>query len=167
MFNNMKIGKRLSLGFGVVVLLILITAIVALFELADLMGKTDKMSGDIWPKTVIANNIVDQVNLVSRVTRMALIELMHNDVEATKKELARIPEASKAIDEELVKLKKMELDSKEKDHVKNIEDTRAAYRASLSLFMQHMEAGRKDAALKEMTSKMRPLQAPYLAAARS
>jgi len=49
MFKNMKIGMRLGIGFGVVVLTLILVALLSAMRLAEIGGTIDKMVNDRFP----------------------------------------------------------------------------------------------------------------------
>lgn len=65
MFKNMKIGMKLGLGFGVILTLLLILGGISISKLNALGNDISNVTEDKWPKTVLANDIKGQVNLVA------------------------------------------------------------------------------------------------------
>ena len=66
MFKNMRIGLRLGLGFGVSIVLMLILGVMAINRLASLDVEMDHIVHGVWPKTVMANDMIDHINIVAR-----------------------------------------------------------------------------------------------------
>jgi len=62
MFKNMKIGMRLGLGFGVVLVLLGIIILTSIKELASVNEITNRMANQDWVKSVVAKDIVDLAN---------------------------------------------------------------------------------------------------------
>lgn len=62
MFKNMKIGMRLGLGFGLVLVLLAVVAAIGIKELAMVNDITNKMATKDWTKSVFANDVVDMAN---------------------------------------------------------------------------------------------------------
>jgi methyl-accepting chemotaxis protein len=96
MFTNMKLGVRLGLGFGLVILLLIISTAVGLSGLKMSSEDLERLTNDRFPKTVMANNIIDAINVNARSIRNAL--LLKNPQEV-QKELDRVPEQRKIIGE--------------------------------------------------------------------
>ena len=87
MFKNLKIGVRLGIGFGLVLTLLIVIASLAYLRVGALNDEIRDLVNDKFPKTVLANDIVDNVNVIARVTRnVALLK----DPEQIKGEVARI-----------------------------------------------------------------------------
>jgi methyl-accepting chemotaxis protein len=87
MFQNMKIGMRLGLGFGIVVMLMAGIAFLAISRMASLNQSIDLLINDRYPKTVWANNVIDNINIIARSMRNALLI---QDAAGTRQEIARI-----------------------------------------------------------------------------
>ena len=92
MLNNLKIGVRLAIGFGFIVCLLAAISALSYNWLNTLNAELNNIVGDKFPKTVWANDIIDQVNVAARSTRNALLV---KSKEEAKAELDRIPAASK------------------------------------------------------------------------
>jgi hypothetical protein len=88
--NNLKIGTRLAMGFGIVVLLMLVLAFVGITRMASLNEGIEKIITDRYPKTVQANDIIDNINTIARAMRNTLLVSSPAEV---KEELARIDKA--------------------------------------------------------------------------
>jgi len=73
MFKNLKIGIRLGIGFGFVLVLLLAIATLSYIRVSGLNGEIHGLVNETFPKTVAANDIIDQVNLAARATRNALL----------------------------------------------------------------------------------------------
>ena len=71
MFKNMKIGMRLGLSFGLVLVLLSVIAFIGITRLAALNESIDKIANDRYPKTVMANEVLKQIN------RIALVGVAH------------------------------------------------------------------------------------------
>ena len=61
MFTNMKLGVRLALGFGIVIVLLIISTTVGYVGLKMSAADLERITNDRFPKTVMANNIVDAI----------------------------------------------------------------------------------------------------------
>ncbi len=57
MFANMKLAVRLGLGFGAVILMLLISTYIGYSGLKMGADDLDRMVNDRFPKTVLANDI--------------------------------------------------------------------------------------------------------------
>src|SRR5258708_26794865 len=73
MFSRMRIGTRLGLGFGVVVLLLVIATGLGVTYITGLKANAEVVGLDKFPKTEIANKWVVAVLQVARHMRNVLI----------------------------------------------------------------------------------------------
>src|SRR5574343_1193885 len=104
MFKNLKIGIRLGLGFGLVLVLLTVISVMSYTRLGTLNESVNDMVNDKFPKTVLANDVIDQINVVARAIRNAALVKRPEDL---ARELDRIAEDSKKISEGLNKLDKL------------------------------------------------------------
>ncbi|MBI5923699.1 MAG: MCP four helix bundle domain-containing protein [Betaproteobacteria bacterium] len=73
MFNNMKIGTRLGLGFGVVVILMTVIAFLGITRMASINDSIEDISANKWPKVVLLEAGLAGVNEIGIAARdMAL-----------------------------------------------------------------------------------------------
>ena len=159
MFKNLRIGVRLGIGFGFVLILLIVIATLSYVRLASLNAEIEDMVTDKFPKTVLAHDIIDQVNLVARLTRNALLTVKVEDAQA---ELARIPAASKIISERLEKLDKTVTSADGKKILAAVGEARKDYVADLNRLRDLIGAGKRDEATVVMFGSMRKSQADYL-----
>ncbi len=102
MFKNLKIGVRLGVGFGLVLLLLAIISTVSILRIAELnKGIEDVVQGAL-PKTVMAGNLVDNAHVVGRAVRNMILT---NDKKVEKEQLEFIAKARKENTEIYDKLK--------------------------------------------------------------
>ncbi len=62
MLKNMKIGMKLGMGFGVLLVLLTIVSILGLSKLANMMEIFDQVAEDRFPKVVAVSDIVEHAN---------------------------------------------------------------------------------------------------------
>src|SRR5450631_3884317 len=89
-----RIGHRLYLAFAVLILLQIITVSIGYKQFQSISVLSVKVAQDQWPKTVIANKIIDNINGNAK----AVLALMFlTDSEEMKKSVAQMAEASKGL----------------------------------------------------------------------
>lgn len=101
---NMKVGARLGSGFGVLLLLLTVLALVALNRMAFLQNNIDHIVNDSYVKIELANTMRDAVRYQAVALRDVVLQ---EDLAFKKKELKLMKEARKkyaAASEELEKL---------------------------------------------------------------
>jgi methyl-accepting chemotaxis protein len=159
MFKNMKIGLRLGLGFGLIVVLLITMSITTIMQMKTISGKLDTVVNDRFPKTVIANGIIDNVNVVARALRnMALL----TDSTKINAEHQRILEARKKVGDDFDKLKESITSVEGKKLLTSALDARATYIPAQDQVIKLLDEKKKDAAVALMMGEFRTLQNTYM-----
>jgi methyl-accepting chemotaxis protein len=73
MLSNLKIGLRLSIGFAVALLLMLVVAFLGVTRVGELQGNITDLVKDKNVKTKMANDLIDEVGAIGRFQRNQLI----------------------------------------------------------------------------------------------
>lgn len=158
MFANLKIGTRLVLGFSVMLLIMIVISGIAMTSFTRMNKKVDVITDDKWPKTVILNDINNNINVAARALRNAIID---PDAANGKKEIERIATASAAITKGLADLDKTVTSSEGKAMLQSIKDHRTAYTVVLKELIGLIELNKDSEAGQVLLTKLRPLQTPY------
>ncbi|GAA5164209.1 methyl-accepting chemotaxis protein [Viridibacterium curvum] len=162
MFNNFKIGVRLGFGFAAVVLLLIVVSLIGYMRVTQINARVLDLAEDKFPKTVLANEIINEVDVVARVTRNALILI--ESPEQRRKELERIPESSKKISANMEKLEQLVTSDKGKALIAATKETRSAFRENLAQLTELIQNGKADKARELLLGNMRATQTDYLKA---
>ena len=85
--RNIRIGQRLTLGFGLVIALMVLLAGLAVVRIQSLSSEVTGLVGTTYPATVTANRLKANVNEISR---SMLSTLVMNDDEQIRGELTKI-----------------------------------------------------------------------------
>jgi methyl-accepting chemotaxis protein len=102
MLKNLKIGTRLSLGFGILLLFMMTVGGYGIKSINTLHEEIDQLVEDRMVKVEQANGIIDQINIVARATRNMIID---DNAENQAKEAQRIADARKTAGGLLDKMK--------------------------------------------------------------
>ncbi len=159
MFKNMKIGTRLAGAFATLLILLGIIASVAIVQLSDLNDEVTNMVEDKFPKTVLANDVIDAINNVARAMRNALLE---DDQAKMDPEIERVMENRKIATDRLAKLEETITSEKGKEKLKAVKDTRAIYATGQQKFLDLVKAGDKAAAKTLLLNEIRATQREYI-----
>jgi len=172
MFKNLKIGAKLGAGFGFVLLILAIVAALSIRNLSELNDAMNVATGDAYPKTVQANNMIDAINGIALQMRNAMLM---KDEKAIKEVLSRIPELRKTISENLEKLEATVRSTEGKAILKEVTDARTAYVAGQDKFLEMTDAylkakdsgdpsmaAKHEAAITYLLEDVRPMQLKYL-----
>ena len=160
MLNNLKIGVRLGIGFAVTLALLITIAVVGVTRISSLNGQIENLVNDQFPKTVLANDMVDSINTIARRLRNAYI---FTGAEA-QKELDAIPEQRKIISDRIEKLEKVVTSEKGKETLKRVTTARPAYVAQQDKYIEALKAGKKDEASALLSGDLRKAQQDYMSA---
>jgi methyl-accepting chemotaxis protein len=156
---NMKVGTRLGLGFGAVIALMIVIAILGINNMRNVQGNLADIVNDKFPKTVWANNMVDGINTIARSMRNALLE---SDKAKIQKELDRIEEQRAVIKENLAKLQDKIHSDEGKAVLATVIESRNAYVGAQDKFLQLIKEGKQEEAKSFMLEDIRPMQAAYI-----
>ncbi|GFE62758.1 methyl-accepting chemotaxis protein [Geobacter sp. AOG2] len=159
MLKNMKIGGRLTFGFGIIVALLVIMFGLSLFRLGSLNHEIDDLIHDKLVKSNLAGDLQDQVNVIARASRNIILLDDQKDID---KEEARIQEARKKSVDDITKLDKMIASDTGKALMKKVNEDREPYRQSTELLEKTALAGKKAEARVVLFEKVRPAQSAYM-----
>jgi methyl-accepting chemotaxis protein len=162
MLKNLKIGKRLMVGFGTAIALFIIFAVFALSSIASIDSETDRINHDLYPKTVWANNIIDQINLGARALRnMALTD----DPAVLKAEKDRTAQTTVVVNEAQKKLVESVTEEKGKELINNFIRIRTQeYAPARKKFYDLLDIGDKAGAISILFGELRTAQQNYISA---
>ena len=158
MFKNMKIGMKLGLGFGSLLVMMTIVAIIGIIRLADMLDAMDKIAEDRVPKVVMVNEILNRANDNRAWVRNILLA---SDPTEVKKNMDNIVENRKKLAELYVKLEKSLNSEEDKALFKAMMDVRAPYVESTKKVMELGSAGKKDEAYVVLQGETRELQRKF------
>jgi methyl-accepting chemotaxis protein len=159
--KNIRIGQRLTLGFGIVIALLILLAGLSYSRIGGLNGEISLIVNDRYPKTVIANTIKSHI---SEVSRSMLNVLIMTDADQIKKELSNINDESRANNEALENLTKIITDEKGQTHLKEIIAIRDKILPIQTKFVNLVNEDRKDEAMMKFMFSIRPVQSKYFIA---
>ena len=160
MFKNLKIGVRLGLGFGLMTVLLIVISLLAFTRLSALNTEVGDMVNDKFPKTVLANDIINNINIVARSSRNIL--LMKNP-DQIKAEYGRIAEAQKANGENFEKLSKMITSEEGKKLMADAHNMRQSYNATITKLLDLISAGKQEESTEYLLKDVRKTQLDYMA----
>ncbi|MEN3113579.1 MCP four helix bundle domain-containing protein, partial [Uliginosibacterium paludis] len=157
--SRMRLATRLGLAFAAVVGLMLVGVVWAIVSLNQVNDQITLVIKDRFPKTRQAHDIIDALNLVARSTRnIALV----SDQAAVKKEMERITDARRIIQENLDKLD-ASITSEEGRRLLGVMTTkRAAYVQVLDELMKMTQTAKRDDLGRFLLETMRGPQNDYM-----
>lgn len=159
MFVNMKLAVRLGLGFAVTLILLLVIAVTSYARLGTLNNEIENMVNDKFPKTVLANDIAEAINVIARQLRNGFIMTGNERTKA----LEAIPEQRKIISDRMEKLDKIVTSDKGRELMKKIQTARAAYLVQQDKAIEMIKADAKQADFAALLiGDLRKTQADYM-----
>ncbi|MCW5297638.1 HAMP domain-containing protein [Herbaspirillum lusitanum] len=158
---NFRIGARLGIGFGFLVLLLVSMAVLGVTRLSGLKEQMDEVINDKYPKTVLANDIIKNVNVIARSSRNVLLM---TDADEIGKEMQTIKKAGDSTKATLEKLDSLITGDKGRALMKSIMDARTQYNVGRDEVLRLVVAGAKNEATMLLLQTVRPLQLTYMSA---
>jgi len=152
---NLRIGVRLGVGFGVVVLLLIGVTFLGITRMATLNEGTNQIVKDSYPKVLLAQEVLNANNQVARSVRNVMLA---TDPALIAKEQGVILEKRKEIGETLGKIEKLLNTDKGKELFKAITEARPPYIAVLDETIKLHTDGKKQESVALLLGKTREAQ---------
>lgn len=159
MFEKMNIEKKLFSGFALSVSAIVLVTIISLIELLSIKSSLNLIVEDRFPKTVWANEIIDELNFQARAIRNSII--MDNPEEINK-EYDSITESRKKVSISLEKLVNSISSPKGIDLLSNVQKDRAKYLPLMDEVKKLVSENKKTEAKDILLNNVRPVQLSYM-----
>jgi methyl-accepting chemotaxis protein len=159
--HNLKIGTRLSLAFGVMVLVMLAIVLVAKLGLNNIGDALSLMNADRYPKVQVSNDMIDAVNVQARSTRNLLLM---DSLADRERELKSIAEARAKVAKLFEQLEPLVRSDEDKALFKQIQAGRTEYLRELDPFLELVRGGQTDQAREQLLTKLRVQQLQYMQA---
>ncbi len=155
----MKVATKLGLGFAVIIFMLIAVSIVGITSMRSIQGDLTDVVHDKFPKTVWANNMVDNINVIARAMRNTLLL---SDKDSIAKELKRIEDARALIKENLEKLQDKIKSDEGKAVLAKVVEARSKYVDAQTQFMKLAKDGKQEEAKTYLLGELRGLQSAYL-----
>ncbi|HJV74084.1 MAG TPA: methyl-accepting chemotaxis protein [Noviherbaspirillum sp.] len=158
-FANLKVGTRLTVGFGMVVLLLIGITILGITRLSALDQATNLIVEDRYPKVAMANRVLEGINETAIRMRNLLVVA---DPEKAKAELDEIVKTRALVEKDLADLDRLLTTQKGREIFNAIQEARAKYRVQQVEFLRLTAEGKKDeASVLLLTNVIREQQAYF------
>ena len=159
--DKLKVSTRLSLGFGILILLMLIMGATALVKVSAVHQAFKLVVDDRVPKVAEINDIKGDVNQIARSMRNMVIL---SDATEIKKELAKVEAAREANAQRLDRLRVRITTEQGKAELSKVADARARYAPLQGKFVGLVAEGKTEDAKTMLVSEVRTAQQAYFAA---
>ena len=143
MLKNLKIGIRLGLGFGAILLLLLAIAMLGISRMESMNKATDTITADAYPKVVIAKDLIRDTIDIPRQMRGMLLTTDDAEHQRYRKLIEQLRADSQGRIDELTKLVASESGKK---LLKQIVDRHAALEPMYGQFYDLVGSDRQHAA---------------------
>ncbi len=160
MLKNHTIETRLRLGAGAMLLLLFTVGLSALFGIMLINDDVETLVQDKWPKTVMLDEIRNQMSLATIALDTALLT---NNPTLRQEELNRITRSREEITKLLELLRTRVTSSQGVALLKKIETTRTEYLAEQQGVLKLIRSGAKEKGSALTVGKLRQAQSAYLA----
>ncbi|MFL9878492.1 methyl-accepting chemotaxis protein [Herbaspirillum rhizosphaerae] len=159
--THLKIGQRLGLGFGIVILLMLALTVIGVYRLNQINGNIRSIANDYYPRTVMANTVKGALDETARSMRNLLFM---STVDEIKGELDAIARAGGTIDETLKRLAKDTTSAEGKRMLDAVNAARVQYTPVLNNFLAAVKDGQVEQARDLILPEIAPYQVAYFKA---
>jgi methyl-accepting chemotaxis protein len=155
-----RIGNRLYLAFAIVFLFGALTALIEWRYIVTIQALSSTVAHEVWPRTVVANKIIDNVNGNGRA---ALGLMFLSDPGQMRKSVAQMNASSKELTDIYSQLDKSIADTEGRSILETIGQRRTAYVNSRKKAIGLALGGKVEEAKTELMTETIPLQKAYLA----
>jgi methyl-accepting chemotaxis protein len=157
--NNLSIAKRLSLGFGLLVLMLGALGGISLWQVQSINGEIHQVTDDQIPKERRLVEIESEVNEIARAMRNMMIMDVPADIQKQRQE---IDSSRAAIAQHIQWLDERIANPEAKQLVERMKQARAAFLESQNKFFAALDGGQKEDARRILLDETRPLQIAYI-----
>ena len=158
MFANLKIGTRLALGFGVILLLTMTIVGSARYAQSVVSDQTSKITDKDFVKTELAYQILLSNVQVTGET----IQMMHmTDQDEIQKMIDARTKLSAASGDRFKQIEELLYSPEGKAQFAEIQEIRKVYTPARAKVLEMIKAGKRDDALKEWDAKVIPVLQKY------
>ena len=162
MLKNMKVATKLGLGFGLVILFMLVVSFVGITRMAQLNESMRLVGEERWPRANMANEVIQSGSIIAVALRNMMLSSSREDMAKQKES---IMDTRRRLGGVVEKLKAEIQNPKGKELLHAIEGNRERYVAGQEKLIALIEAGDAAAARTYLQSELRPVLRAYQEAA--
>ena len=159
--RNLKIGQRLWIGFGLVILLMLALTTIGVYRIGQITGNIRQMSSDFYPQTVRANAVKGELESIARSMRNLLFMTTVDEIQG---ELDSIAKANNHIGGELKNFDLAVDNEQERVLLQQVALARKNYMPVLERFIAAVRDGQVEQARDLILPEIAPYQLAYFKA---
>jgi len=158
----MKVATRLALGYGVLVLLLVLVGAVCALRIQAINGHIAEILDDRYQKVVVTTAIADAANAQARFIRNTVIA--EKDAEQTADAFKQLAQNETETDAAVDRLGKLIATAQDREAYDALLATRAKFYANRDAVKRLVKAGQYDEAAHTLLIVMRPTQRAFFAA---
>ena len=158
---NMNIGTRLRWSFALLTLMLLGTAALGMLRLSSLELRMRDVIDDKYPKTVLANDIIKNVNVIARSSRNLLLMTDPRQLAQERDSIAR---AGTDTEQRLAQLDRIILSDQGRALMAAVTQARATFNQGRDKVLALLDADARDEAAALLLGSVRGDQLRYMAA---
>jgi len=152
--TNLKIGKRLALGYGVICAMLVLMIVMSNAMLGRINAGTDEIVNGRMPRIALTNQMQAEINDIA----IALRNMMLSDeAQDHRRQVQDIMASRAAMDGILAKLKDALQNPQALELLGQMQKETALYKAGQDAMIKHITAGEKDQARALLGEELRPL----------
>ena len=151
---NLKIGKRLALGYGVICAMLVVMIVMSNAMLARINAGTDEIVNGRMPRIELTNQMQAEINDIAIALRNMMLTEDPADRAAQVKDILA---SRAAMDKILARLKESLQNPQALVLLAQMEKDAALYQAGQDAIIRHIEAGQREQARALLGGELRPL----------
>jgi len=156
--RRLKLGQRLALSYGAVIVMLITVSMVGLSVLSELENTTTDALKDRYPKTILVNKVINDLESIARAMRNSLFL---NDPHQIKEQLQDINVSKLEMAQSLSLLKDSIQDEAGKEIIHEIDIVHSAYIVNQEDFVNMVSEKRMGEAKNLLLVDLHPYQIQY------
>ena len=144
MFTHKRVGARIAIGFGSIIVMMLAVAFIGVTRLAQLDETAMRMSSDTYPKAFAFNRLIMNLDALEIALRAVLID---DGTDRVRADLAAVAALQRSGDEGLEQVGKILTTARGRELYGRLRAARSRYTAGLDTFFGLVAAGDRSAAI--------------------
>ncbi|MCC7702442.1 MCP four helix bundle domain-containing protein [Janthinobacterium sp. GW460P] len=160
--SKLKISTRLSVSFGLIIVLLAMVAFVSISRIRNINASTEKILNDRYVKVMLSNTIQSEVNIQARLLSIAIIGA--NDADEVSSSVTKIQTSIKKNTELLARLKTMINTPKGQELLQAVMSSRESYAKTRDANIKLLQEGKSETAGIFLLTQLRYPQEKFLTA---
>jgi len=160
--SKLKISTRLSVSFGLIIVLLAMVAFVSINRIRNINASTEKILNDRYVKVMLSNTMQSEVNIQARLLSIAIIGA--NDADEVSSSVTKIQASIKKNTELLARLKTMINTPKGQELLQAVMSSRESYARTRDANIKLLQEGKSETAGIFLLTQLRYPQEKFLTA---